>query len=170
MVTQYFFAHGEAEHGPYSAVEMQELAAAGKIERADLVWRQGIGRPIPAARVKLLFPVGPDTPTETVAVAAAPPAADAKQEAAADDAFVKPAEQKPAKVAKPERPRRVVSIKGGILVGQDGRQVFFRKKCTTCGTEEQCRTTAVIKPGMMTVPYFCRKCRKGRTVELLGIS
>ena len=176
MATQYFFAHGEAQYGPYSASEMQSLAAAGKIERADTVWRQGIGQPIPAARVKLLFQDLP-APADLDAADGAPTELAPEQTdsaetrlAAAAAVSTPAAEKAPPKVAEKDRPRRVVSIKGGVLISQDGRQVLYRKKCDTCGNEEQNRTTAVIRPGAMNISYFCRKCRKGRTVHMIGIS
>jgi hypothetical protein len=68
-----------------------------------------------------------------------------------------------------ERPRRVISIRGGKLVSQDGSHVVFRRVCEKCGSEAQGRLTLAIRPGAMKVPYFCRKCRKGRQVEMMGV-
>jgi hypothetical protein len=163
MATQYFFAHGDTQHGPYSALEMQGLAVAGKIEQTDTVWREGIGQPIPAARVKHLFPN-----LEGAPAADAAPVEDA--EPAPSPAFTPPAEKAPPRMAEMDRPRRVVSIKGGIVVSQDGRIVQYRKKCTICGHEDPARSRAIIRPGSMTVSFYCRKCRKSRAVAMTAIT
>jgi hypothetical protein len=173
MATQYFFAHGDAQHGPYSASQLLELANAGKIQPTDAVWRAGVGRPIPAWRVKNLFPGLPAPPEPGVAEndASSAETVPAEHEAdAEDDAAFTPSDEKP--ITKPqekERPRRVLTIRGGILVSQDGKYVSFRKKCPKCSHEEQGKHTTLIRPGSMKVPYFCRKCRKGRTVEMTAV-
>ena len=63
----------------------------------------------------------------------------------------------------------MVSIRGGVLASQDGKYVMFRKKCDKCGYEEQGKNTTLIRPGAMKVPWFCRKCRKGRMVEMVAV-
>jgi len=75
---------------------------------------------------------------------------------------------RPAAPAKP-RPKRVISIRGGVLAGQDGEKVQFRKKCETCGHLETSRTTSIIRIGSFRVPFFCPKCRRGRQVEITAI-
>jgi hypothetical protein len=163
---RYFYAQGDTEHGPYTATEMRDLAARGQIQPADVVWQEGSTQRHPATKVKSLFQNVPAPP----AVAPNPTLAEAEAAAKAASAFTPPSEKPRPKVADHERPRRVVSIKGGTLVSQDGRQVIFRKKCPNCGHEEPNRTTAVIRPGAMRISYFCRKCRKGRTVEMQATS
>jgi hypothetical protein len=96
----------------------------------------------------------PGTPTGmAVEKALAPPAA-----AAARRASQPPARQK-----------RVVAIKGAVLTGQDGVHVQFRKKCETCGHEDGCRSTAIIRLGSSRVPFFCPKCRRPRAVEITAV-
>ena len=172
MATQYFFAHGDEQHGPYSGSELQELANAGKIQPTDVVWREGVGRRIPAWRVGNLFPgmQGPPPAEAPEAEAGAPPespadSGDAKAAAPFTPADEKPAEKPPVK----ERPKRVVSIRGGTIASQDGKYVMYRKKCEKCGHEEQGKASTVIRPGSMKIPWFCRKCRKGRTVEMTAV-
>src|SRR5205085_9306972 len=80
--------------------------------------------------------------------------------------FEKPMPKAPVK----EREKRVVSIKGGVICSQDGKHVQFRGKCTKCGYEAQGRSTMPIRQGPMKVNFFCRKCRKGRQVEMMGIN
>ncbi len=79
-------------------------------------------------------------------------------------------ESRPAAPAPKPRPNRVVSIRGGVLAGQDGEKVQFRKQCEKCGHIEAARTTTAIRVGTFRVPFFCPKCRRGRTVELTGIN
>ena len=170
MTGQYFFAHGETEHGPYSADQMRSLATDGKIEPTDFVWQHGMTRRFAASRVQHLFEDAPDSADsdETdVATAEAEAPLQAAEEKPADAIAERPVE-KPMRVPEKERPRRVVTIKGGVLVSQDGKHVQFRKKCTVCGYEEQGRTTQVIRPGAMKMAFFCRKCRKGRSTEMTG--
>jgi GYF domain 2 len=165
---RYYFAQGATEHGPYSAAQLRELAAAGQIQPTAFVWQEGSTERHAATKVKGLFA---NAPSPAPAAEPSPPAEEpAAEPKSADSAFTPAAEQARPKAPEPERPRRVVSIKGGILVGQDGHHVQFRKKCPKCGYEEPNRTTTVIRPGAMRIAYFCRKCRKGRTVEMQATS
>jgi GYF domain 2 len=171
MTGQYFFAHGETKHGPYTADQMRDLATAGKIQRTDLVWQEGMKQRFKAALVEFLFEDPADatdadgsasTPDELLV---APEVPEPPPAPAAEQVF-----EKPARPQEKDRPKRVVSIKGGVLCSQDGKHVQFRKKCTVCEYEEQGRTTQVIRAGSMKVAFFCRKCRKGRMTEMHGIS
>ena len=168
MTGQYFFAHGETKHGPYTADQMRDLATAGTIQRTDLVWQEGMKQRFQAAQVQFLFedPADGDesaeAPAEPVAAAEAP---ETPPEPIGERMF-----EKPVRPPEKDRPKRVVSIKGGILCSQDGKHVQFRKKCTVCGYEEQGRTTLLIRAVTMKIPFFCRKCRKGRVTEMLGTS
>jgi hypothetical protein len=169
MVPRYFFAKGDEQHGPYTAAEMRALAADGKIDPADLVWQEGVGHRFPASRVKGLYqtPVAEPPPVVDAAPQEAPPEEAPGEKPA--ETYSMPASEKPVPQPPKERPRRVVSIKGGNIVSQDGVRVSFRKKCEQCGYVDQGRITTPIRPGSMRVPFFCRKCRKGRTVEMLAI-
>src|ERR1700692_480290 len=62
MADSYFFTHGEAQQGPYSADEMRGLALAGKILPTDPVWQEGMKQRFPASVVQNLFEdlVAPD--------------------------------------------------------------------------------------------------------------
>jgi hypothetical protein len=157
---------------------MRGLAAAGRIRPTDPVWRAGTRERVLAARVKNLFAAPPPAaqPAGTPAThrAAAPPEP-AQALPAATTALDHPAPGRLVlDVARrgPEpaaRQKRVVGIKGAILMGQDGVKVQFRKKCGTCGYEEGCRSSAVIRVGPSRVPFFCPKCRRARTVEFTGV-
>jgi hypothetical protein len=65
---------------------------------------------------------------------------------------------------------RAMAGKGAIIVGQDGTNVQFRKKCTTCGHEDNCRSRIPIRPGTTKVGFYCSKCRKRREVEIQGFA
>ncbi len=173
MAREFFFARGDAEHGPYTAIELRELASTGVITPADLVWRAGSPARILAAQVKGLFTTAPPPPLEPapesapgIETAVEAPAAGAAEAVTAPPAM-EVEKEKPA-AAKP-RAKRVVSIKGGVLVSQDGTYVQYRRKCEKCGYTDPGRSNTVIRPGSMKIPFFCRKCRKGRTVEMMAV-
>ena len=174
MVPRYFYAHDETSSGPWSAAEMRSLAAAGRIVVADTVWQEGTTLRVSASRVKGLFaalavepatiasplpePVRSAVVPEPAAAVEAPPVPTA-------EVPVKPAAARP---AAPARQKRVIGIKGGILMGQDGMDVKYKKKCPKCGHEDPCRSSAPIRVGVARIPYYCRTCRKGRAVEITG--
>lgn len=198
MAERYYYAQGETESGPFTANQMRERAATGRIGPTDAVWKEGTTQRIEAGRVKNLFaapdasgggdpapaptpPSGPD-PVAADAGLASAPAPVAVAEIPAAETADPPAEADqpaPAPVAPPaparprneppKREKRVVAIKGGIVASQDGVTVRFRKKCTKCGYEDQARTSAVIRIGSTRISFFCPKCRKARQVELTGI-
>src|SRR5262249_31050067 len=129
---------------------------------------------VPAARVKNLFmaPVVPPV-EELQPVAEEPESEPAEGTESAESAFFTPAE--PAKETKKppapaDRPKRVVRIKGGVLLSQDGRYVSFAKQCDVCGHKDSTRSSSLIRVGTTRIPYFCRKCRKGRVVEIQGVT
>jgi hypothetical protein len=159
MVEQFFFSQNESLFGPFSAVEMRGLAAAGRIQPTDLVWRAGTEHKVLAGRVKNLFAAPPAQPPEASSpeeVAPPPP-----RRAALDVTGRRP--------EPPARPKRVVSVKGAVLMGQDGVKVQFRKKCGTCGHEDNCRSSSIIRQGAFRVPFFCPKCRKARSAEFTAV-
>jgi hypothetical protein len=65
---------------------------------------------------------------------------------------------------------RAVAGRGTVIVGQDGTNVQFRKKCSTCGHEDNCRSRMPIKTGVTKVGFYCPKCRKRRDVEIQGFA
>jgi hypothetical protein len=68
------------------------------------------------------------------------------------------------------RKRRVLGVKGGDLLSQDGTVVRFRKRCMKCGKEDNSVTTMQIPPGFVRVTFFCPKCKKSQQVEVQGVN
>lgn len=95
-----------------------------------------------------LVPLGNEPPTPVP-----PPPEQAKQ------APVPPANQPPA------RKWRVVRIKGGVIVSQDGAVLRFRKKCLTCAYEDRSVASLPLRGGVLRSTFFCPKCRKSQPVE-----
>jgi hypothetical protein len=186
MATRYYVARGEQEYGPFTSADLRAMAARGKIQPSDAIWPEGGEERVPASRVKNLFPestqleaasaepapelaADDELSTDDTTHMAADDSADTGTLPAVDDPSIEKPIKKPTALVK-EREKRVVSIKGGVICSQDGKHVQFRGKCATCGYEAQGRSTLAIRQGPMKVNFFCRKCRKGRQVEMMGIN
>jgi hypothetical protein len=182
MAHRWYYGRGGKRFGPYSGAQLKGLAAAGDIGPEDTVWREGTEKGAPASRVRYLFAAGP-TPAPPAATAreAPPPPAPAGAgaprpadgTATPEDAGLVPlADARPAAPA-PEQPgakkRRVVSIKGGVVVSQDGFTLRYRKKCATCFHEDASVASTAIRSGTMRVNYYCPKCKKSRPVEIQAV-
>lgn len=74
----------------------------------------------------------------------------------------------PVRHSEKPRMRRAIAIQGAVLVGQDGYSVHYRKKCSACGLEDNCRSTMLIGTGITRSHFFCPKCRKSREVQIKG--
>lgn len=55
MSDKWYFACNNRKLGPFSAPQMKELAALGRIQPENTVWKEGVEKGVPAARVKSLF-------------------------------------------------------------------------------------------------------------------
>jgi hypothetical protein len=66
------------------------------------------------------------------------------------------------------RKKRVISVKGGVLMGQDGERAKVRKKCTRCSHEDTSISSLSIPKGSMRMNFYCPKCRKNSIVEIFG--
>jgi hypothetical protein len=64
--------------------------------------------------------------------------------------------------------RRVVGLKGGIILSQDSHVVRYRKKCLKCGYLDSSVATALIRYGVTRGDFYCPKCRKTQPVEVHG--
>ena len=80
----WYYAQGDAEHGPVTAAQLRALAEGGDLKPSDLVWKEGMDDWKPANDVRGLFSgdapaPAPSTPTvpataEPPSVPASPPA------------------------------------------------------------------------------------------------
>jgi len=182
MAPLFHYGRTGAQFGPFSATRMRELAAAGEILPADEVWQEGSERKHPASKVANLFaklaPIVNLVPPVLLAARAEIAVEDSAELAPQADvdqispiAAVEKAPAPKNRFTTPDvaKKKRIVSIRGGVLMGQDGVSAQFRKKCTTCGWEDSCRSNVVIRTGSNRISFYCRKCRKARSVEMQGI-
>ena len=56
MVELLYVGRGAGRFGPFSAAQLRQLAAAGRLRATDTVWKEGLTKGVLAARVKNLFP------------------------------------------------------------------------------------------------------------------
>jgi hypothetical protein len=195
MANKWYFARDGKTHGPYSAEQLRGLAAGGQLQPRDAVWKEGMENRVLAAKVKDLFTAAqlhPPAPPAPAADATPPPSPRAAEEtdptpeeppdAMGPVALVEtaPAPAPPAPAApapaRTERPppqqhankRRVLGVKGGALISQDGTTVRFRKKCQFCGRDDPGVTSLAIPPGFLRVNFFCPKCKKAQQIEVHG--
>jgi hypothetical protein len=139
MVDQWFYGRGSDITGPVSGPELTALAAGGTVLPTDTVWRDGEEDGVPADQVPNLFPAAAPAP-------------------AAPTGYRTPATTR----------GRAVAGKGATIVGQDGVNVKFRMKCTTCGKEDSSWKSIPIPRGVTRTGFYCAKCRKRRDVEIYG--
>lgn len=197
MPNQWFYGRGSDISGPVSGSELAELAASGEVLPTDTIWLGGRESGVPAAKVKNLFPAkapaavnvsetgaGPSellgVEASAVAEVAAPsdPAGLGPQEPdppatpmageppPADTAPAAPAAARPAAST---RTARATAGKGAVIIGQDGKSVKYRGKCTICGKEDSSWKSVAIPRGTARYSFFCPKCRKRQEVEIYGI-
>jgi hypothetical protein len=159
MSENWYIARGEQQLGPFTVFELKEMGMAGKVEPTDAVWKEGMPNRVPATRVKGLLPTEP--------AAAGAPAQSAQEAPAMTEEERRRADQKRADLQ--VRPRRVTSIRGAILLSQDGKDARIRMKCIKCGTEDRSRKTLKILPGTSRDKFFCPNCRRVSPVEMTGV-
>jgi hypothetical protein len=56
MSDQWYFSWDEKTFGPFSGDALKELAALGRLQLTDLVWKEGSAKRVLAAKVHHLFP------------------------------------------------------------------------------------------------------------------
>jgi len=150
VIDQWYYWRGGDVVGPISGLALSELGTSGGIEPGDTVWREGFEHGVPASRVKNLFPSvdAPVEPAAPVVEVAVPPAGRAMP---------------------PPRRARAVAGRGTIIMGQDGKTVRYKMKCTTCGHEDSSSRSATITRGTTRTKFHCPKCRKLRVTEFNGV-
>ena len=55
MSAQWYYAHNNKKHGPYSATQLKQLAASGQRQAGDMILKEGAAKWMLAAQVKGLF-------------------------------------------------------------------------------------------------------------------
>jgi len=185
MPSQWFYGRGSDIIGPVSEGELVKLAASGNVLPSDTVWREGRESGVPAAKVRHLFqapvhvtltspPAVPELNVPAVTLTTALPEPDdvhlvatpaASEPIPAETATVPPTVPHPA----PARAARAIAGKGTVIVGQDGKTVKFRMKCTICGKEDSSWKSLPIPRGIARSSFFCPKCRKRQDCELQGV-
>ena len=186
MACNWYFARGDKSFGPFSAGQLKELAAGGQILPLDTVWKEGGAKRVLASKVEHLFAAAPPRPPGRGGDAAPAPAPPAGQMMPAvgpapipDEMELVPEEgSAPAGTAPaglsqlagqpPAREKRVLGVKGGALVSQDGAVVKFRKACLRCGHADTSVTTMPIPNGVAQVNFFCPKCKKNQQTKVHG--
>jgi ribosomal protein S27AE len=68
------------------------------------------------------------------------------------------------------RKRRVLGVKGGVILSQDGLVLRYRKKCLRCGYADTSMATTPIRNGVTRGTFFCPKCKKSQQVEIQAVS
>jgi hypothetical protein len=174
MAEQWYYWHESEVLGPFSGQQLVDLATAGSIVPDDIVWKEGVERGIPAHKVQHLF-VGAPLPAAAAVASEAVPAAAAEGKGAdgSQAKAVGPAEESVKSTwdrgrAASSGKARAVAGKGTVIVGQDGKTVKFRMKCTVCGFEDSSWQNMNITRGVTRKVFYCPKCRKRCNVEIHG--
>ena len=181
MADIWYYAHDDKRLGPFSSLQLRDLADAGDILTTDTVWKTGVEQGVRAMRVRHLFPLPEARPLEVAGDlpadfpnATAPSSVESSPDASPELRPLEeevPAPEKRDRKAYQEAPARRRTVTGGkgvIIMGQDGTQVKFKKQCTTCQHIDSSSATMKITGGTMKASFFCPKCRKRREVELRG--
>lgn len=163
MVDQWYYWCEADVLGPFTGRQLADLAAAGTLLPTDTVWKDGVEAGVQASKVHNLFQAATSVAVEV----AVPTAAVVAEVEPAVAATVAPGW---GNVNQPTGHKlRAVAGKGAIIVGQDGKTVKFRKKCTTCGFEDSSWKCIPITRGTSRHSFYCPKCRKSRQVEVSGM-
>jgi hypothetical protein len=56
MADEWYFSWDNNNFGPFSAAQLKELAALGRIQPTDSVWKEGMEKGVNADKIKNLFP------------------------------------------------------------------------------------------------------------------
>jgi hypothetical protein len=55
MANQWYFAWDDHKFGPFSALQLQELAVLGRLQPSDIVWKNDMEKGVVAEKVQHLF-------------------------------------------------------------------------------------------------------------------
>lgn len=113
----FYSKDGKSKVGPVSAAELQALAQADELRPADMVWREGMPKWVPAEKIKGLFTVPAAGSPLPLATVASPSAVLAVAEAEGDGDLADPVSPPPPP-GKKSRTGLIIglSVGGGLLV------------------------------------------------------
>jgi hypothetical protein len=181
MADRWYYAVDGVRTGPCTTQELRQRAAAGHISPTDMIWKEGVVEGALAKNVKNLLPatvaqapppVLAEAPPGPIASTPEPTSDQSSSETQipqAEDAQLQP-ENRPGRRPQPEQQKKGTATagKGAVIFSQDGIRVNYKKKCSVCGHEDPGRHSMLIRQGWVRSSYYCPKCRKPRTVEILG--
>jgi len=180
MSDVWFFGRDGNTFGPFSADQLKEQVSDGRLHPQDSVWKEGMTKRVLAAKVQHLFTAAQLSPPEVPAAPPAEPPPDPGPMDIPTECNLIPLDPETpetraaAEAAKPKKPpevrkRRVISVKGAIVLSQDGAMMRFKKKCGKCNHEDTSLTTLQIPSGTARLNYYCPKCRKNHPIEIQGV-
>jgi GYF domain 2 len=172
MVSQWYYGRGSDISGPASGQDLMDLVDSGKLLRTDTVWPEGVEDGVQAGSMESLFApvvvssfVPGEMPNEIGLVALGAQVEYARESVLTEQVETPPEVKKPAPVSR----ARAVAGKGAVIVGQDGKNVKFQMKCSTCGHQDTSWKTIAIPRGIARASFYCQKCRKKRDAEIHGM-
>jgi len=183
MADVWYYAHDANRIGPFSALQLKNLATVGDILRTDTVWKEGVEKGVLASKVRYLFSIPAaiviipvqrvtalskppaSTPAAVIVESGAPPGVPPPGAVIAAVALAATQERRVA-VQKPALKGRAVATKGADIISQDGIKAKYRKKCTVCGSKDVAVQTIIISNKTTNSGYYCPKCKKRRDVTI----
>jgi hypothetical protein len=165
MVSQWYYGRGTDISGPASQHELLELVNSGHLLRSDTVWQEGVEDGVKAGSMGKLFAAEPGTiPNEIGLVELGAQVENGRASVLTEQTELPPEPKKP-----PVSRARATAGKGAVIVGQDGKNVKFQMKCSTCGHQDTSWKTIPIPRGIARASFYCQKCRKKRDAEIHGM-
>ena len=164
MHDQWYYGRGSDITGPVTGQELFDLANLGTIVVTDMIWENEDEQGVAAGKIVNLFPVSLAIDDPAISTSAVTEAVEAP-------ITITPEVKPPVELAYPkpvEKKARATAGKGAVIVGQDGKTVKYRMKCTVCNFEDSSWKSIAIPRGTQRANFYCPKCRKKRDVEIHG--
>lgn len=173
MQKLWYYGRGDDISGPVTGRELAELANLGRIILTDTIWLDGNEDGVAAETVKNLFPEEAITIVPEIAVVVPLEILPGLPEIALPEIVIAPTPAIPVEPVVPypvhaPKKGRAVAGKGAMIVGQDGKTVKFRMKCSECKHEDSSWKSIAIPRGTHRAHFYCPKCRKKRDAEING--
>jgi hypothetical protein len=125
MADLWYYAWGTKRFGPFSAGQLRELVALGRLQPTDTVWKEGVEKGALAAKVSNLFPdlqaqarpVHATVPIATKLLPSAHPSQGITPSIPNSVAQLQPAAPSPNDQGTPEDPQDTITLDGPMLTG-----------------------------------------------------